>query len=50
MKVPALAAGVGEPFAYGLGLVRREVVQDDVDVEMGRGVKVDPFAQRQHVS
>ena len=49
VEVPAALAGLGEPFADGLGLVGGQVVQDDVDVEMARRSAVDVFEEREHV-
>ena len=49
MQVPALSFGVGEPVARRFGLVGRQVVQHDVDVEVGGGVQVDPLEEGEHV-
>ena len=42
-QMPSGPAGVVQPLADGFGLVGREVVQHDVDVEVGGDVEVDPL-------
>jgi hypothetical protein len=47
--MPARPFRVGEPGADRFGLVGRQVVQYDMNIEVGRDVDVDPSQECEHV-
>src|ERR1700728_2542663 len=49
VQVPAVSLGVRQPIGNRWRLVSREVVEDNVDVELGGDVEVDPFEEGQYI-
>ena len=49
VQVPPRALGMSEPLRHRFGLVRREVVEHDVDLEIAGHVQVDEAKEVEHL-